>query len=392
MISNINFPTWPKFYKDDISIATKILESGKVNYWTGGEGRLFEKEFAKDFDSSYAIALSNGSNALTTAYLSLDIKKGDEIITTPRTFIATASCAVLLGAKPKFADVDKDSGCITAENIEPLITKKTKLISVVHLGGWPADMESICDLAKAYNLRVVEDCSQAHGAKINNINVGSFGDVGTWSFCQEKIMSTGGEGGMVTTSDKQIMDSLWSIKDHGKTLNAVFKKNHPEGYRWVHERIGTNYRMTEIQSAIGRNQLRKLPIWHKIRKRNSEILLNHLKNINSLRIAIPKNGFEHAWYKFYAYINFESLQSDWSRNRIINELTAMGYPAFGGSCSEIYLEKSFQEKKLFPKNRLPVARELGETSLMFVLHPTITEKHMYQYAEAIKHILEKAKK
>lgn len=392
MTTKINFPTWPKFYKEDISITRKILESGKVNYWTGEEGKLFEKEFAKVFDSSYAIALSNGSNALTSAYLSLDLKKGDEIITTPRTFIATASCAVLIGANPIFADVDEDSGCITAENIEPLITKKTKLISVVHLGGWPADMDSICKLAKAYNLKVVEDCSQAHGAKINKKNVGSFGDVGTWSFCQEKILSTGGEGGMVTTSNKQVMESLWSLKDHGKTINAVYKNNHSEGYRWVHEKIGTNYRMTEIQSAIGRNQLKKLPIWHEIRKRNANILINYFKNINAVRFALPKDGFEHAWYKFYVYLKNESLQSDWNRNRIISEINSMGYPAFSGSCSEIYLEKSFQKRNLFPSNRLQVAKKLGETSLMFLLHPTITEEDMHKYSKVIKEILLKAKR
>ena len=389
-MSKINFPAWPKFYKDDIKIASKILKSGKVNYWTGEEGKLFEEEFAKECNTRYAIALSNGSTALTAAYMSLGLKEGDEIITTPRTFIATASCAVLLGAKPIFADVDKDSGCITAKNIEPLITKKTKLISVVHLGGWPAEMDSICNLAQSYNLKVVEDCSQAHGGKIKKLSVGSFGDIGTWSFCQEKILTTGGEGGMVTTSNEQIMDILWSIKDHGKTINSVFRKKHLEGYRWVHDRFGNNYRMTEIQSAIGRNQLKKLSKWHKIRKRNANVLLKHLKNINCLRIAVPNDGFEHAWYKFYVYVKPESLQNDWDRNRIINEINSKGFPAFMGSCSEIYLEKSFQEKSLYPKNRLPVEKELGETSLMFVLHPTITENIMNEYAEAITKVLKRA--
>lgn len=187
---------WPYYDDEQLSNVTKILQSGKVNYWTGENGKFFEKEFSDRFDVKYSVALANGSLALSCAYLALNLNEGDEIITTPRTFIATSTSAVLLGLKPVFVDVDINSGNISAENIEAAINKKTRAIVVVHLAGWPAEMDRICELARKNGLYIIEDCSQAHGAKINNKNVGSFGDLATWSFCQDKIITTGGEGGM----------------------------------------------------------------------------------------------------------------------------------------------------------------------------------------------------
>ena len=386
--------SWPYFDNEQITAASKILSSGNVNYLNGNEGKLFEKEFADWANSKYAVALANGSLALSASYKALGIKKDDEIITTPRTFIATTSCAILAGAKPIFADVDKDSGLITAETIEPLITKKTKLISIVHLAGWPADMQQICNLAKSYNLKMVEDCSQAHGAKlrINNEwqSVGSFAEIGTWSFCTDKIISTGGEGGMITTNYHNLWDNIWSIKDHGKTLSSISRKNHPIGYRWVHEKIGTNYRLTEMQSAIGRIQLRNLSEMHFKREKNALILRNELKDISYLRLPFPPNNSIHAWYKFYIYIKPSALKNDWSRDRIIKEISQLGYPCFSGGCGEIYLEKGIKELGYSPENRLPIAKELAETSLMFCVHPTISDVEMEKYSKVIKRILKKA--
>ena len=219
---------WPHFDSEQIDSCVRVLASGKVNRWTGDETSLFEQEFSKWCGSSNAIAMANGSLALSSAYLAIGLGKGDELITTPRTFIATASSAVLLGARPVFADVDSDSGAITADTIAPLITPRTKAISVVHLGGWPADMPAICDLARAHDLAVIEDCAQAHGACINGHSVGSFGDVAAWSFCQDKIITTAGEGGMVSTSRPEIWDAMWAFKDHGKTPEAVFRRDHPQ--------------------------------------------------------------------------------------------------------------------------------------------------------------------
>ena len=383
---------WPCFDQEQISAVTDILRSGKINAWTGNQCKLFEKEFASFFKSKYAIAMANGSLALWAAYKAIGIRDKDEIITTPRTFIATSSSAIQLGAKPVFADVDRDSGSITAENIEPLITKKTKAISVVHLGGWPAKMHAIKKLAKDYNIKLIEDCSQAHGAFIQDKSVGTFSDVSTWSFCQDKIISTGGEGGMITTSNYKLYDYIWSLKDHGKTLNAIKSIKKDASFKWLHEEIGNNFRLTEMQSAIGRIQISKLTDWQLARESNAKFLFNFLKNIKCIRIPMPNRDIKHAWYKFYVFIKPEMLKSDWNRDRVISEINEEGFPAFSGSCSEIYLEKCFKKYNLNPAKRLPIAKELGETSLMFLVDHTIVRTNLEIYAHVIKKILLKAMK
>lgn len=381
---------WPHFDSQQIDAASRVLASGRVNTWTGDQTDLFEREFAAWCGSRFSIAMANGSLALSSAYLSVGLGKGDELITTPRTFIATASSAVLLGAKPVFADVDADSGCITAETIEPLISPKTKAISVVHLGGWPAHMPAICDLANSFGIPVIEDCSQAHGALINGQSVGSFGDVATWSFCQDKIMTTAGEGGMVSTSRPELWDSMWSLKDHGKTHKGVFESEHPFGFRWLHERFGSNFRLTELQSAVGRIQLKRLPEWTAIRTYNASMFLDALSDLHVVRLPLLPDYLTHAWYKFYAYVEPTRLADGWTRDRIVAEIADLGYPAFTGSCSEIYLENCFQHSGLAPAERLPVARKLGETSLMFLVHPTINSDQMSEYVEVVRSVIQLA--
>ena len=384
------FPKWPFFDKDEVESATKILNSGKVNYWTGENGKNFEDEFAKYCNCNYGIALSNGTLALYLAYKSIGLREKDEFITTPRTFIATASTGVILGAKPIFADVDINSGCITAQSIEPKITAATKAIVVVHLGGWPADMESILDLAKSKNIKVIEDCSQAHGAKINRKSVGCFGDVSAWSFCQDKIMTTGGEGGMVSTNSKELYETMWEFKDHGKNRKKMNTIENTSSFKWVHDNFGLNFRLTEVQSSIGRIQLRKLEKWNALRNRNAMILKNILRSSTLLHIPEVPNNLRHGWYKFYAYIRLEALASDWNRDRILNEIKKINYPAFSGSCSEIYLEESFRKLNKEPYQRLANAKLMGETSIMFLIHPNILEETMVCYAKNILSVIKKA--
>ena len=383
----MSISSWPFFDSTQIEAAVRVLQSGHVNQWTGSETKSFEEEFSRWSGSKYSIAVSNGSLALSSAYLAVGLRPGDEIITTPRTFIATSSSAHLLGIRPIFADVDSDSGAITVDTILSNITTRTRAISVVHLGGWPADMPSICDLARSLDLVVVEDCAQAHGASISGQSVGTFGDVSAWSFCQDKILSTAGEGGMVTTSAHDLWDRIWSFKDHGKNYDAVFGREHPPGFRWLHERFGSNFRLTELQSAIGRIQLQHLPDWTAIRTRNALLLAEALGDLSAVRVPLPPDHLTHAWYKFYAFVVPESLADGWSRDRILSEIASLGYPAFSGSCSEIYLEKCFQNAGLAPARRLPVARELGETSLMFLVHPTITPEQMAGYAQAVRSVV-----
>ena len=386
------FAPWPYFAADEVSTVSRVLESGRVNYWTGEEGRLFEKEFAAYCGMRHAIALANGSVALELALLALGIGPGDEVITTSRTFIASASCAVMRGATPVFADVDPVTQNITAATIAPKITNKTKAIIPVHLGGWPCDMDPIIALARQHGLKVIEDCAQALGAKYKGRPVGSFGDIGAFSFCQDKILTTGGEGGCITTNDEEAWSKAWAFKDHGKSWDAVYERQHAPGFRWLHESFGTNWRLTEMQSAIGRRQLTKVDPWVQVRRRYAQILNERFSRIPALRVTLPPADVYHAYYKYYVFVKPAMLKVDWNRDRIQEAINAEGIPCFSGSCSEIYLEKAFADGALRQNERLPVARELGETSLMFLVHPTLSESDIKDTAAAVEKVLERAAK
>jgi dTDP-4-amino-4,6-dideoxygalactose transaminase len=388
--STVPFAPWPHFAHDEIEAAAKVLQSGKVNYWTGQEGRLFEREFADYVGTKHAIALHNGTVALELALYAMGVGEGDEVITTPRTFIASASAAVMRGARPVFADVDPESGLITAETIERVITPRTKAIIVVHLAGWPADMDAIMALARKHNLWVIEDCAQAHGARYKGRSVGSIGHAGAWSFCQDKILTTGGEGGMLTLNDDELWSKAWSFKDHGKSYDAVYNRQHPPGFRWLHEDFGTNWRMLEVQSAIGRVILRKLDGWVEQRRANAHYLSERFRQIPALRVPEVPAHLYHAYYKYYVYVRPERLKPGWSRDRIMQTVSEMGIPCMSGSCSEVYLEKAFTRRGWQPAERLPVARELGETSLMFLVHPTLGQAHMQATADAVERVMEQA--
>lgn len=405
---------WPYFSTDEIMSVAAVLQSGKINQWTGSQVEIFQEEFADYCGVRHAIALANGSVALDLALLALDIGPGDEVIVTPRTFVASAACVVLRGAKPVFVDVDPDSQNITAESIRRGITPRTRAIIAVHLAGWPCDMDPILEIAKEHSLKVIEDCAQCHGAvyysrwlgwnsadkhtaSIEQDGVrlyprltGSMGDMAAFSFCQDKIMTTGGEGGMLLTNDDALWEKAWSYKDHGKSYAAVHQRQHPPGYRWLHESFGTNLRMTEMQAAIGRLQLQKLPQWLTARRSNASILTKEFSLVPGLRVTVPPKTVQHAYYKYYVFVRPEKLKVGWSRDRIMSALMEDGVPCFSGTCSEVYLEKAFEVKDFRPAERLPAAQELGETSLMFLVHPTMTPENMQKIVSAVKKVMAEA--
>jgi dTDP-4-amino-4,6-dideoxygalactose transaminase len=381
---------WPYFEDDEVLSAAAVLRSGKINQWTGKEVEKFQEEFAAACGVKHAIALANGSVALELILRVYGIGPGDEVVITPRTFIASASCAVLQGATPVFADVDRDSQNMTVEMIRKVLSPRTKAIIAVHLAGWPCEIEAIMALAAERNLIVIEDCAQAHGAKYKDRPVGSFGHAAAYSFCQDKIMTTGGEGGLLLTNDDKIWAAAWAFKDHGKNYDSVYHKEHPPGFRWLHDSFGTNWRMTEMQAAIGRVQLRKLQDWVEKRRRNAAVLAERFAGLAALRVTRPAPEIYHSYYKYYVFIKPERLKPGWDRDRIMNEVVRRGIPCFSGSCSEIYLEKAFAESGLQPAKRLPVAKELGETSLMFLVHPTLTTTDMTAVADAVEKVMTEA--
>jgi len=363
---------WPFFSDEEIQTVQKVLQSGKVNYWTGQQGRLFEKEFASYIGTNHAIAVSNGTVALELCLRALNISCGDEVIVASRTYLASASSIVICGAAPVFADVNLDSQNITLDTIKEKITSKTKAIICVHLAGWPCDMPEIMAYAKENNLHVIEDCAQAHGAAINDKKVGSWGHMAAFSFCQDKIMTTGGEGGMVTTNDEELWKKAWAFKDHGKSFDTVYNKKHPPGFRWLHESFGTNWRLTEMQSAIGRIQLKKLDNWLELRNSFATIYRNFFSKFDFINVPWPKENIKHASYKFYIFI-----KRDWlhivNRDQLIQDINSAGVRCFSGSCSEIYNEKCFDYlPEARPANRLDNAKLLSETSVMFEVHPTLS--------------------
>jgi dTDP-4-amino-4,6-dideoxygalactose transaminase len=403
---NTRFSPWPSFTDDEAEAVHRVVMSNKVNYWTGTETREFEKEFAAWCGVRHAVALANGTLALDVALKALGIGPGDEVVVTPRSFIASISCVVNAGAVPVFAEVEPESGNISARTIAAVLSRRTKAVVCVHLAGWPCDMDPIMQLADAHGLKVIEDCAQAHGARYKGRSVGSIGHVGAWSFCQDKIMTTGGEGGMVTTNDEALWRAMWSYKDHGKSYEAVYERQHPPGFRWLHENFGTNWRMLEMQAVIGRIQLRRMAESTRQRQANaaqlSQALLPFVGEGGAVRLpnigcaSCPGQcgaaGCEHAQYKFYAYVRPENLAPGWSRDRIIEAINAEGVPCYQGSCSEVYLEKAFDDTGWRPSHRLPVARELGETALMFLVHPTLTEAEISKSSTVIQQVMTQASK
>mgnify|MGYP001972209955 CR=1 FL=1 len=379
------FSPWPSFTQEEADAVQNILLSNKVNYWTGDECRKFEKEFSEWSESKYSVALGNGTLALDSAFKALDIGQGDEVIVTSRSYIASVSSIVNSGASPVFADVDLESQNITLDTVRTVFTNKTKAIVCVHLAGWPCDMDEIMSFANDHGLYVIEDCSQAHGANYKGKSVGSIGHIGCWSFCQDKIMTTGGEGGMLTTNDENLWRKVWAYKDHGKSHKAIYSSEQPKGFKWLHESFGTNWRMTEMQAAIGRIQLKRMLNWHNRRLNNAKSIWNVAKECKGLRAPSIPNYIKHAAYKCYIFVE-GGLEL---RDKILEQINEKGVPCYQGACPEIYLEKAFDNTNFRPKKRLNNAKKLGESSLMFLVHPTLTNKEIAKTCDVLVNVASK---
>ena len=384
---NTAFEPWPSFTQAEADAVSKVLLSNKVNYWTGQECREFEKEFAQFAGTKYAVAVANGTVSLDVALKALGVGAGDDVIVTSRTFLASASSIVTAGANPIFADVELDSQNISRRTIEAVITPNTKAIICVHLAGWMCDMDPIMQLAEEKGIFVIEDCAQAHGAMYKGQSAGSIGHIGAWSFCQDKIMTTGGEGGMVTTNDEVLWKKMWSYKDHGKNYDSIYHKQHPPGFRWLHDSFGTNWRMMEMQAVIGRLQLIEMPKWTAKRNANMERIQSAFENSLYFTVAKPSSDYVHAAYKCYVQVNVDALPEGWSRDRIMAEISELNVPCFSGSCSEVYLEKAFDGTNWRPEKSLENAKSLGETSLMFLVHPTLSEDSIQKTVNAVQQVI-----
>lgn len=387
-----DYSPWPYYDEDEIAAVSAVLRSGRVNAWTGREIAGFEREFADYVGCEHAVAVANGSVAIELALRGLGIGEGDEVLVTSRSFLASASSIVNVGARPVFCDVELDSQNISARTINENLSERSRAIICVHLAGWPCEMDEILSLARTRQLCVIEDCAQAHGARYRGKSVGAWGDAATWSFCQDKIMSTGGEGGMVTTNNQELYEKMWSYKDHGKSLAAVAeaKAQQDRRFKWLHRSFGTNWRMTEMQAAIGRLQLKKLPAWHRRRNALARVLDRVVDRFEVVQRHAPPQHIEHAFYKYYFFVDEKALAAGWSRDRIVEAMWEDQVPCLGGSCSEMYLEQAFEGTGYRPETPLLNARQLGESSLMMLVHPTLKDSEIERMAQALSNVLERA--
>lgn len=387
MKNKVKFTTWPNYSNYEANLVKKIIQSNKVNYWSGKTCKIFEEKFSKFHSLKYAVSVMNGSVALEVALKSIGLKKKDEVIVTSKSFIISASAVLNLGATPVFSDIQSESGNIDPEHIQKLITKKTKAIIVVHLAGWPCEMGKILNLSKKFKIKIIEDCSQAHGAKLDKKYVGSFGDLSIWSFCNDKIMTTGGEGGMIATNNKEYYKKANSYKDHGKNFEKIKNNKKKIGFQYVHDDLGTNYRMTSMQGALGIYQLGKLDNWVSKRFNFYKYMLSKLVNIDGIKLPnIPKN-ITHATYRMYIQLDFSKLKKNINIRQVIKMIRDEGTPCSTGACSEIYNELVFKKYFKGSFKRFKNAKLSDETSIAFFVNPFTKKKEINFMINSLKKVI-----
>lgn len=329
----------------------------------GEKVSLFEQKFAQFIGTKYAIATSSGTTALHLALLALGIRKGDEIITTPFSFIASTTSILFTGAKPVFVDIDPNTFNIDTNLIEKRINPKTRAILPVHLFGLPANMEKIIKIAKKYHLFVLEDAAQAHGAKIGNQRVGNFGDLGAFSFYPTKNMTTG-EGGMVTTNNEKLADKIKLLRSHGMKM------------KYHNDVLGFNFRMTEIEAAIGLEQLKKLPTFNNSRINNAEFLNVQLADIYEIVIPFIPKGYTHVFHQYTILVkegNRDELAGYLGQNGVE---TAIYYPI------PIHRQKFIQ--KIYPKLHLENVERVANQALSIPVHASVKKEDLEKIISLIK--------
>ena len=383
-------PPWPYFWEDEKKAVQEVLDSGRVNYAIGGvKGKEFEKKFADYVGTKHAVVVSNGTAALHVALAAAGINPGDEVIVPSRTFLATASSVLHQNAVPIFADVDIKTGNILVESIKSLITERTKAIIPVHLAGHPAEMDEIMEIAKDHGLVVIEDAAQAHGAEYKGKKTGSIGHIAAFSFCRDKIMTTGGEGGMVTTNDDHMIKIARSIMNHGSGERGF-------------QMLGYNYRITEMQSAQGIVTLTKLDKFVEKRRENAHYLTEKLKNLEFIETPYEAPYVKHSFYCYYILLNLDKLKVD--KDTFIKAVRAEGVLISEGTISENYLAEFFQKKIGYGNTHCPFekpwysgdvdytkvscanAKELGKRAVRLEVYPTIDQEYLDDVITAIQKV------
>ena len=392
-VRSARYPRWPAPGDAEVAAVERVLRSGNINYWTGSEGRALETKCAASLGRAHAVAVANGTLALELALRAFGIGAGDEVVVPARTFIATASAAVAVGAIPVVADIDPDSGNLTAETVAEVLGPRTRAVIPVHLGGWPVDMAPLLELAAGRDLVVIEDCAQAHGGAYRGRPVGALGShAAAFSFCQDKIVPVG-DGGLLVLDDKDAYRRAWEYKDHGKSMAKTSDPefmSQPGVFKFIADSFGSNWRLDEMSAAVARVGFASLPVWHERRTGNALRLAEGLSGVPGIRVPLPGVDTVHAFYRLYARVVPEVLAPGWDRDRIVRSVAAEGVPCQYGTCAEIYREEAFAKAGLGPAGRLPGASAAHETTLAFFVHPTIAAADVDDAVAAVVKVMEVA--
>lgn len=355
--------TIPSLDKREEKAVIEVLRSGMLAQ--GEKVALFENNFAKFIGTKYAVATSSGTAALHLSLLALGIKEGDEVITTSFTFIASSNSILYTGAKPVFVDINPNTFNIDPDLIEEKITAKTKAIMPVHLYGLPADMDKILKIAKKNNLFIIEDAAQAHGSKIGHKLTGSFGDISAFSFYSTKNMTTG-EGGMITTNDNRLAKKIKMLRNHGMEK------------RYHHEMLGFNFRMTNIQAAIGLYQLKKLNLFNKTRVKNAEFLTKKLLKIKQIQIPLIPDNYTHVFHQYTILVKDGSKK----RNQLSEYLTGNGIENIVYYPLPVHNQEFM--KKMYGGLKLKNTKKAANCALSLPVHPSLNQKDLQKIVLSVK--------
>ncbi len=395
------FPPWPVLGEDDVEAVAEVLRSGKLTQLTGGAVAAFEQAFAAWHGVGHCVATSSGTTAIHTALAALDIGPGDEVIVPAHTFIASGTPVLHQGATPVFADIDERTYCISPESVAGRVTARTKAIIAVHLNGHPADMGALLALAEPRGIAVVEDAAQAHGAgwgAIGNLQsaigdgksemwqkVGTIGRVGCFSFWEDKIMTTGGEGGAVITDDDALAERMRRIRHHGEGPMAGDPSRRPSGApqgarSYYHLELGYNYRMTSMQAATGLVQLRRLDEYVEARRRNAAYLSERLGEIDGVEAPFVA---EYAVHSYYKYIGWLRPETGIDISDFVRAVAAEGVPISRRYPTPLPRQPVFRG---FEAGACPVAERLAGELFTLLVHPTVETGDLDDVAEAIRKV------
>ena len=401
-------PSWPSFDEAAIRAVDETLRSGKVNYWTGKRGMEFERRFADWQGSRYAISTTNGTSALHVALTALGIGPGDEVIVPSYTFIASSFSIVQAGAIPRFADVNLADHCLSVESAEALVTARTKAVMPVHLYGNVADMDAINAFAKRHNLFVIEDNAEAFGGVYKGKKTGTLSDIAGCSFCQSKTFTTGGEGGMVTTDNEDLAWLARSFRDHGYDVKDRLNLLELEQkLSYIHNMVGWNYRMTEMQSAIGLAELDRIDTWNMPRrKRNAHIIMDILADeplVKYRPIDTPER--QNGWFVMAFSLDIENMRCD--INEFVAAAGAEGAPCWRVFWPQCHTEQAFSAHNAYGRSGFPFnSREYADPASVDYTHvevpnaiwhqthtftcfayPTYEPQHCEQIGTALKKVI-----